>query len=238
MSHPDSLWTDKVWVALRIYAHRLIAWGYQDSFRRIVTTTDETAITGFISEAIENRLCDPYRPRWCAQLAVKEDTPVPGGGRTGRRRKRPDIIIQSTRSGHPEFNFEAKRLRKPGHKEDQYTGKDGLQCFLREEYAQRFDEGVMLGYIQSDTQEYWIEKIKSAIVADTKNKLDVKSPQRDHLIIDEFPNEWVSEHGRPSGRNILVYHILLDCHPHIIPPSIPLTVIDDHLLYEQKTMDL
>jgi hypothetical protein len=101
------------------------------------------------------------------------------------------------------------------HRESYYLGEEGLGCFINGVYAKDFDEAGMLGYVQCDTLDQWVERLKLAIENDAKsdNKLLLKSPQREIQIIDEVSQEWVSEHNRNTGRSISIYHILLDCCP-------------------------
>jgi hypothetical protein len=129
----------------------------------------------------------------------------------GKARPRPDIIIESTVRGRPEFVFEAKRLRKAGFGAGKYIGDDGMGRFISGLYAARYDEAAMLGYVQSDSLVHWRDRIQSAINDDSK-RLRLRLPQRDERVIDAFPLEWASEHDRDStNRPISIYHVLLDC---------------------------
>lgn len=199
---------------LKMHVHQLIAWGYEDARHRIRSVDEEEpTITGFITEAIKNRFRASDCPGWCSYYSVHDDPPVEQLelGLLGRARLRPDIIIESTVRGRPEFVFEAKRLRKSGFGTGKYVGEDGMGRFISGLYATRYDEAAMLGYVQSDSLVHWREKIQSAIKDDSKN-LRLRLPQRHERIIDAFPLEWASEHDRDSiGRPISIYHILLDC---------------------------
>jgi hypothetical protein len=172
---------------------------------------DETTITGYITEAIQNRLEGPDPPRWFKQYSVKDDPPIPTKDRTGRARLRLDIIIEAHWEGRPKYCFEAKRLRKKGFPASKYVGEDGMGCFISGLYASRYPEAAMLGYIQSDSVEFWRKKVTAEIErkADT---LHLRSPQQDMKVIDAFPIEWISEHERMNiGYPITIFHILLDC---------------------------
>jgi len=227
MSQPNRYWTERYWDSFRLNAHKLISWGYQDRIEEIVVAREETDITGLNSEAIDDRLSSPSRPNWCAQISIKEDNPVPGRGRRGRSRKRPDIILQSKKIGHPEFIFEAKRLHKKNHREIKYISNDGLMCFINGSYAERFIEGCMLGYVQSENTPYWKGRIQQIIQNDPKGNLRLNGLQHNKLIIPDFSDEWVSEHDRIDGKRILVYHILLDCTISALQSSLNLVVLDD-----------
>jgi hypothetical protein len=192
--------------------HQLIAWGFTDARHRIQSNDEqEPAITGFIAEAIKDRLRALDCPRWCCHYFVRDDLPVEKEGLAGRDRPRPDIIIETNFPGRPEYLFEAKRLRKYGFTASKYASPDGIGCFVTGLYAARYDEAAMLGYIQSDSLAHWQNEVKSAIDNDG-SELRLKSPQRDVRIIEALPLEWVSEHERDGvARPIIIYHILLDC---------------------------
>ncbi|NIV00956.1 MAG: hypothetical protein GWN55_06460 [Phycisphaerae bacterium] len=195
----------------RIHAHHLIYLGYLDARPKMKSGDDETSITGYITEAIQNRLEAPDPPRWYKQYFVRDDPPIYTEGRTGRARLRLDINIEANWEGRPNYCFEAKRLRKKGFPVSKYVGSEGMECFVNGLYASRYPEAAMLGYIQSDSVEYWREEVMFEI--DQKAEiLHLKSPQQDVKIIEAFPIEWSSKHDRMNvGHPITIYHILLDC---------------------------
>ncbi|MFN8454825.1 MAG: hypothetical protein U0401_09185 [Anaerolineae bacterium] len=196
----------------RIQAHQLIAWGYQDALHEIRTCNgEETSITGFIAEAIDDRFCVLDCPRWCNHYSVHDDPPVKKEGRSGKGRPRTDIILRANFSGRPAYVFEAKRLQKNRYEVGRYANEEGMGCFTSGLYASRYDEAAMIGYVQSGSLLYWQDKLKRKIEKD-KSKLRLRTSQRDAKVIDTFPLEWISEHERDSiGRPITIYHILLDC---------------------------
>ncbi len=200
----------------REHAHLLVHWGYEDARHRIqrpenTKDKEEPSITGFLAEAIEDRLNAPEQSSWCKHYSVHDDPPIKTKGRSGKYRLRVDLIIKSTSTGRPQYVFEAKRLKKNKHQVSGYTGLDGMGCFISGDYASRYAEAGMLGYVQSDGLAEWKDKVKSKIDRDAK-KLSLTGSQRDEQVIDAFPLEWVSEHNRNSvGRSITIYHILLDC---------------------------
>jgi hypothetical protein len=196
--------------AIKVHVRRLIAWGYQDARNLIKSDSEEPSITGFIRDAINNRLRTDC-PRWCNIYYVIEEQPVQIPGVTGKRRPRTDIIIGMTSHRRPEYIFEAKRLSKNGFGVEKYVGIDGLGRFVEGKYASRYSEAAMLGYIQTDSLALWQNKLKAAIDAKA-DELCLKSAQHDKVIIDDFPLEWVSIHDRKTlGYPIDIYHILLDC---------------------------
>jgi hypothetical protein len=143
---------------------------------------------------------------------IKDDPPIPGGGRTGRKRWRPDLIFESVeKRPRPKYHFEAKRLRK-SQSIHEYLGEDGLLCFINGRYAHESCEAGMLGYVQSDNVETWAKKLQSAIAQDhqDKNMLLLLSPQRSITVVDTFPQEWLSIDGRHTDKCIFIHHLLLD----------------------------
>src|SRR5579885_85887 len=138
---PEQGWTTRYWNAFRYHAHQLIAWGYEDAYPELVQCWEETDITGCISEAIDARLEAPRRPPWCDHYDIREESPVPSKTLRGKRRKRTDITIVCTKGKRAKFIFEAKPLRPhSSYREALYVGPDGLQRFLRGEYAERYQE--------------------------------------------------------------------------------------------------
>lgn len=200
----------------RSQVHQMIAWGYEDALPQIRAANkkgrQETAITGFIVAAIKNRIRAINRPGWLRYYSAHDDPPVEAERKTGRSRPRVDIIIEgSGLKGSPEYLFEAKRLRRPGYGESKYIGEEGMGCFIQGPYGGRYDEAAMLGYFQSDSVEYWQQKIKKRIDHEAKN-LSLLNPQSVVPQLNAFPFEWVSEHERHNiGRPIRIFHILLDC---------------------------
>jgi len=210
----EEAYVDEYWSTYRQHIHTLLAWGYADSRNKVQARHDEPDITGFIAEAIQERLDTFDCPIWCNQIVIKDDPPIPGGGRTGRKRWRPDLVFESVeRKPRPRYYFEAKRLRKQQHKSiNAYLGEDGLQCFISGRYAHESDEAGMLGYVQCDDINTWVERLQLAIDQDCQGNKEVLllSPQRNIQIVDAFPLEWMSKHDRHTGKSIFIHHILLD----------------------------
>ncbi len=165
----------------RTQVHQLLAWGFHDALVRIRSrnTKDqqEPAITGFIVEAIKNRRRALDRPKWVRHYAVYDDPAIEEEGKSGMSRPRADIIIEAAAwSGCPEYLFEAKRLRKTGYGAGKYVGKDGMGCFTSGKYASRYDEAAMLGYVQSDSLEYWQTTVKDAIIKQASETNLINTP--------------------------------------------------------------
>ena len=197
----------------RKHAHLLVYWGYTDAHHRMSPGDEEPAITGFITEAIDNRFrTQKNPPRWYNYYFVKDDSPIKAEERVGRERLRLDIIIGTTWKERPEYCFEAKRLRKNGFSVSKYVGAGGMGCFISGLYASRYQEAAMLGYVQSDSVEHWRDKVRREIDKKADN-LRLMSLQRDEKIIGAFPSEWISTHHRKNiGHPITIFHILLKCY--------------------------
>ncbi len=197
----------------RVY--RLVKLGYDRMKPADHAHSQETAITGFLVEAIDAVLDRPA-VRWMKFYSVYDDPPVNEPKRrrqrrTGRGRKRIDIRIDLTRtSPRTRFCFECKRLGRD-HPAAKYLGADGLGRFLRGEYAREDARAGMLGYIQSDDEEIWAGKIEAAIAsAEDHYAIQHDSPWRQEPVINELIHTYRSGHSRGRGRRpIEIYHTLL-----------------------------
>lgn len=193
-------------------AHQLLAWGYQDAKHKFNSKLEETEITGFIAEKIEARFDHPDTPAKFDRYSLSEDKPVSSEGRTGKSRRRLDLVIEcSSSKPRPSYIFEAKRLCKASASIGDYTGEEGLQRFVYEKYGAQYPEAAMIGYIQSDNYEYWIKEMNRKFDRDQKNDLRIIQKLKQIQIINSLPYEWFSEHERSTGKKIAIYHILLDC---------------------------
>lgn len=196
-------------------AHQLLAWGYLDARHLITSNREETEITGFIAEAIQARLnsadIDERFDRYC----LKEDNPVAGEGRIGKRRVRMDITIESSlRQRHlprRQYIFEAKRLCNPNQTLGAYLGDEGLLRFLQERYAAACPEVAMIGYVQTDTIHHWITSLLARFDKDKSNRFRTTEKPSQISVIPHLTDEWVSNHLRKSQIPITIFHIFLDC---------------------------
>lgn len=197
--------------AFRINAHTLIYWGYKEALSRITHDShEETTITGYISESLKNRLRTLDGPRWYKKFSVIENRPMEKEGCEGKKRPMPDLVIEGNMPGRPEYIFEAKRLKKTDFGIGKYLGEDGLACFINGKYAARYDEAAMIGYIQSDSPNYWLTDIQKKI-QQKESDLNLTSLREKVEVINDLPDEWMSIHARESiERSIFIYHILLD----------------------------
>ena len=196
-------------------AHQLLAWGYEGARHRITSSLEETEITGFIVEAIEVRLSSPEVDERFDRYCVKEDNPAPGEGRTGKRRRRMDVLVECTSrprdKPRPRYILEAKRLRRPSHRIDYYAGDEGVKRFVTGLYASDCPEVAMVGYVQSDDARYWMERLEELFDNDSADEYRVREKLSETRVIPDLPDEWGSGHLRINGTSVMIYHVLLDC---------------------------
>ncbi len=194
--------------------HRLIKLGYDRLNPAKHATAEETEITGDLVEAIDAVLDNPVAPWmrfYCVHDDPPENQPMRKRRRRGRARKRVDIRLDSAEAApRARLRFECKRLGK-GNPVGDYLGSNGLGCFLSGEYARTDLRAGMVGYIQSDDEAAWAERIEHRLVSSPKAySLRPESSWRQASIIDELPHTYRSGHGRSRGRRpIEMYHILL-----------------------------
>ncbi|MHB9036375.1 MAG: hypothetical protein ACYC64_06885 [Armatimonadota bacterium] len=193
-------------------AHQMLVWGYDGAKNRISADDEEPAITGLIVAAIEDKLNDVDTPDYYDKYQPHENKPDNKTGRKGKHRPMPDIMICfSGCRPRMEFYVEAKRLRANGFPIGEYIGEDGLQCFLRGDYACDCLSAAMIAYIQSDTPERWFTQLDNRFSSDTSKSLGIKTELGQTSVLSDLPHEWVSEHSRNDSTNIRIYHIFLDC---------------------------
>ncbi|MEZ4629647.1 MAG: hypothetical protein R2880_02845 [Deinococcales bacterium] len=193
-------------------AHKLIAIGYRKALVKIKSgvKNEETDITGFIAEAIDDWLISDEAKGFNG-FAVLEDSYEVSKDieKTGRKRMRSDLTITYTNIPRSRFVCEAKRL-KIG-KGTTYVGNEGMGCFINGSYASNYSEVAMLGYVESKSVNKWKEIIWHEIDRN-KEKLKLIASQQNIAIISDFPDEWESNHSRETLDNpVKILHILLDC---------------------------
>ena len=197
------------WKSFRQKAHILLGDGYKAALGKIRQTEwEENDISGFIARKIDNLLTGElnFTPQY-VNFQVVEQQPVNRPGKYGSRRHLIDIVIRCPQRGKTVavFAFEAKRLRTNGFSIGKYTGKDGMGCFLHDEYTEKMPEAAMVGYFQDKDALYWEKQLCG--------KLTV--PLRSISVVSTLRIEFKTEHTRNSGNKIDLYHIFLDCKPHL-----------------------
>lgn len=107
----------------------------------------------------------------------------------------------------PIFIVEAKRLSKSHF--DYVKGKTGgIERFKREQdgFGKHLSESAMIGYIQEESKEYWLQKINSWIYESAKNERDIFWAEEDKLVSGDYASNYISKHLRISGSIITLYH--------------------------------
>ncbi len=199
-------------LAFRRDVHQLLAWGYEDARSKITSQQEETEITGFIAEAIEERFDSPQTPEKFNRYFLSEDKPIPGDNLTGKSRRRLDLVFESSLDRpRLKYVFEAKRLFTGSHPIGKYTNSEGLQRFVTGKYASQYPEAGMIAYIQNKNAVYWQTQLSNNFREDISNSLRVINSLRKELVIDFLCDEWVSEHSREHNSTVMIYHIFLDC---------------------------
>ena len=185
--------------------------GYQRLNSAKYRDRDEPEITGELARAVREAGEDPSAPRWTARYAVRDELPVKAPGRFGKHRKVVDIEFVRVQPGpRPRLLFEAKRLRD-GSSVGQYVGKDGLGCFLSGDYALDQQEAGMLGYVQTDGEVAWAQRIRSRL----EQKRDDCAIRRDGgwqavAMAPGLRYTYRTRHDRKAvGSPITIYHVLL-----------------------------
>jgi hypothetical protein len=189
--------------------HRLILAGYGRIEPLGHRDTDERVITQMLVREINAVIGAEGAPKWMERYHATPDRPMDVPGREGPRAPRADIEVILCKGVRPRFHFECKRLGH-GNSVKKYLGKDGLGCFLREEYARGCGEGGMLGYVQSEGCASWAGKIESSLLADRNGyRLVANSKWESYPIVPEIPQCYRTQHSRPTMGSISIYHSLL-----------------------------
>ena len=210
----DSVWREYD-LSFREDAHQLLAWGYLDARHLITPRREETEVTGFIAEAIQLKLSSAEIDERFDRYSLQEDNPVSGEERTGKRRVRIDITIESSfrprDKSRPQYIFEAKRLCRPNQTLGDYLGDEGILRFLQGRYAAHCPEVAMVGYVQTNTADYWATTLEVRLDSNSNNQFYLTEKLSPIEVIAHLPDEWVSKHLRESQMPISIFHIFLDC---------------------------
>jgi hypothetical protein len=205
---------DEYAAQFRRHCHQLIAFGYDAIRGESHSESEEDFITQRLRQAIQAGQRDGVLPRWADRYFVYDQLPVDVPGVVGNDRPKIDVHFESAESRRrPVYHFEAKRLRTADtHSVSEYVGKRGLGMFLAELYGRAYDEGGMLGYVQSESPAHWAEKIRNKLQLDPPgdHRLTADGVWARVRLIAELEHTYATRHARPTLRNITVYHTLLD----------------------------
>jgi len=194
--------------------HQLLEMGYRRMEAKFFASQEEPVITGELAREMNAVIDDTRSPKWTRSFEAQDEQPINDGKRKGKSRKRIDIGIRSSSAcPRSHFSFEAKRL---GRKNPLrlYLGEEGLQCFLRGEYAAEERDAGMLGYVQSGTEEAWAQSLQK----------ELQESGAMHSVCDEIfgarhrftagpAHTYHSRHARRSPRApIDIFHTFLLFH--------------------------
>ena len=192
--------------------HVMLEQAYSSARDKINSKTEEVEITQYLVRAMKEWL-QSSAPSEYVPFFVGENVLIDDTGKLGKNRDLVDIYFEFSLQGpRPEYFIEAKRLSRPGNNIGKYVGKDGLGCFIDERYAKSWPVAGMLGYIQTDSQDFWIAKLEKSLSKPTLKSVARKGKliHRFHWRLSSLPC-WVSEHDR-SIEPIAIFHVFLSCN--------------------------
>jgi hypothetical protein len=154
---------------------------------------------------------DAGSPAWAHHFQVEDEQPVNDGIRKGKHRKRIDIGVRSSKPRpRNHFSFEAKVLSQK-HPLRDYLGVEGLQCFLRGDYARDEEDAGMLGYVQQGTEEEWAQRLQKELCeAGDEHSVCDGCFGSEHRFRTGPSHTYHSRHLRTTpARRIDIFHTLL-----------------------------
>lgn len=199
-------------------AHTLVALGYRGVRSTINADTHEPTITiriaVWIKQALNRLDLLPNRMLACRYNVSSEqpliETLDPASISDGHRYL--DIVVEDSQSmPRQEILFEAKRLKQPDFSVKKYCD-EGVARFVTDIYPALRGEAVMVAFCQTGTASGW-QRLLSKHFNNSKKSasLNIEKHLREVRIINDFPNEWMSRHHRPSGKALLLFHVFLEC---------------------------
>ncbi len=194
-------------------SHQILKLGYDLLDPALLGASEEEAITGRLTKAMQDALEDLDAPPWAKNFWAAEETRVNESDREGKHRRRIDIeVIEHRRGPRPRFRFEAKRLRDPDSRRE-YLGHDGLGCFLDGRYAASDPDAGMLGYVQEGTVADHVTTISDALLKDpARFRVAQDGGWKEHRLVKGLQT-YASSHQRTSELpGILIFHTLLHFH--------------------------
>lgn len=135
---------------------------------------------------------------------------------TGKTKGRIDISFDPTYTTKRKvyFAFECKYLRIRNNSKiktntDKYVGKDGMMCFITEQYSEDLPAGGMIGYVMDGEITLAIQSVKNAI---DKKRIKLCMTSEGSLSPSSiFPDESLVKetiHNLPT-RSFTIHHIFL-----------------------------
>ncbi len=197
-------------------AHELLQAGYAAMDAKVWNLNKEPEISGELTAEIR-KLIDTRRRPWMRNWTPINDEPEDETGkpkekrRLGNRRKRPDIKLKF--SGLREtfyFRFEAKRLAGTGDYADLISHEDGLGRFLRKVYGREDIAGGLLAYVQSESVQAHVERVRTALESNGKKYRVHRAGTWTSIIWEGGPEHCFRViHSRQRGAPILMFYTFL-----------------------------
>jgi hypothetical protein len=197
---------------LRTHAFCLIAEGYSRMDKSSFVSEEEPAITGELVREMRVFLESDEAPSWACFYAIHDDPPLSVGNKLGKSRHRVDIEFERVIAGpRPRLRFEAKRLdTRTRHTVSDYLGNEGLGCFTSGRYPANHGEAGMLGYVQSENEETWADRIATALGKNKEKYMAIDPPFSQQILTISLPHIYLSHHSaKKPPNNASIYHVLL-----------------------------
>ncbi len=121
------------------------------------------------------------------------------------------VFVQPSCIGaSPVFMIEAKRLSRI-HYEYVYGDRGGIERIKREQelFGANLNCGAMLGYIQDNNSNYWLDRINTWIANKIEEETDIIWNEMDKLVTSDLA-DYTSKHDRISKDPIELYHFWID----------------------------
>lgn len=195
-------------IELREHALALVWLGYQRMKADDFALAEEDAITGELVKEMKSAIEDADAPEWSEHYSVSEQVRSDAKGKLGKRRPIVDVELERhTRGPRPRLRFEAKRLGKNSGVRD-YVGSEGLGAFLDGYYSRTHNEAGMLGYIQTQTADYWAGKLGAVLIAPAY-KITAGGDWKHLRIVAASPYTYQTVHSDHEGVLLYIFHSLL-----------------------------
>ena len=190
---------------------QLIALGYQELRAENFISSEEPEITRRLVRAMREIMERDSSPPWVAWYSIQPESTLDVPGKRAKELPRVDIEVECHVHGvRPCFRFEAKRLGK-NHAVGLYLGEDGLGCFTSGKYSLTHLEAGMLGYVQSQDEAAWAEKMRKALKRyPTRYSVANNGQWEQSSITSQLEYTYRSKHScSAQEEDITVFHTLL-----------------------------
>lgn len=195
-------------IELREHALALVWLGYQRMKADDFALAEEDAITGELVKEMKSAIEDPKAPEWTEHYSVSEQVRSEARGKLGKHRPIVDVELERhTRGPRPRLRFEAKRLGKSAGVSD-YVSSEGLGAFLDGYYSRTHNEAGMLGYVQTETENHWAEKLGAVLIAPAY-RITAGGDWKHLRIVAASPHTYQTVHSDHEGMPLYIFHSLL-----------------------------